>query len=331
MLDAIYYLCFTKSYFGRSDQLSARTGFQGFRIDGRFNDGEREQPVVCVYRESGKKELTVDNEPCTKFSSHIGKFPAVIIAPDDISLITGPGNERRRFMDTLLSQLIPGYIDQLIRYNKVLLERNGLLKKMAEGSIRDYALLDILDEQLAGHGSMIYRNRAGFVTSFFEDVQSFYANIAGEKETVQMQYKSHLSSGSLLNLLRESRDRDLASQRTNSGVHRDEIEIFMDDQPFRALASQGQRKSLLFAIKLAEFVSLRKAKGFAPILLLDDIFEKLDEGRMMNLLRWVYSENDGQVFITNTHCERIKAIMDQLMAQYQLIELKEENALKTSA
>ncbi len=328
LLDAIYYLCFTKSYFGRSDQLSARTGFQGFRIDGKFDNGDKEHPVVCIYRETGKKELIVDNEPCTRFSSHIGKFPAVIITPDDISLITGPGNERRRFLDTLLSQLVPGYIDQLIRYNKVLLERNSLLKKMAEGAIRDFALLDILDLQLASHGDIIFENRRLFVSSYFDNVQSFYSNISGEREKVVLEYKSHLATIPLQKLLKESRERDLASQRTNSGIHRDDIEIYMDNQPFRALASQGQRKSLLFAIKLGEFVSLKNAKGYAPILLLDDIFEKLDESRMMNLLHWVYTENDGQVFITDTHCERIKAIMDRLTAQYQLIELKEENIMK---
>jgi DNA replication and repair protein RecF len=330
LLDAIYYLCFTKSYFGRSDQLSARTGFQGFRIEGRFSKNERQHPVVCIYRETGKKELMVDNETCSRFSSHIGNFPAVIIAPDDISLITGPGNERRRFLDTLLSQLMPGYIDQLIRYNKVLLERNSLLKKMAEGSIRDFALLDILDGQLAGHGDHIYAKRQAFMFSFFEDVQAFYGGIAGEKEKIVLQYKSHLHSGSHLQLLKSGRERDLASQRTNTGVHRDDIDFYMDDQAFRSIASQGQRKSLLFALKLAEFAALKKAKGYSPILLLDDIFEKLDEGRMMNLLKWVYTENDGQVFITDTHCERIKSIMEQLSAKYQLIELS-ENILKTPA
>jgi DNA replication and repair protein RecF len=321
LLDAIYYLCFTRSYFSRTDAGSVQIGSQGFRLEGNWNQQGQDLKTVCIVRETGKKELWVDQDLCPKFSAHIGRFPVVFIAPDDIILITGGAEERRRFMDTLLSQLYPDYLKILIRYNKILQERNSFLKNAADSNQIDTGLLEILDHQLTEAGTVIFSERKKFMESFLPEVQHFYAVITSSAEKPVVAYSSPLLERSFPDLLMQNRTRDLAMQRTSSGIHRDDLELKLNEEPFKNIASQGQRKSLLFALKLAEFNVLKKAKGFPPLLLLDDIFEKLDEARMQNLLHWVCRENTGQVFLTDTHCDRIKDVMEKIEVDCQLIEL----------
>lgn len=224
-------------------------------------------------------------------------------------------------MDTLLSQLYPEYLKILIRYNKILQERNGFLKRAAESGQVDTGLLEILDHQLNEAGTVIFSERKKFMESFLPEVQHFYAVITSSAEKPVIAYSSPLLERSFSDLLMQNRTRDLAMQRTSSGIHRDDLELKLNEESFKNIASQGQRKSLLFALKLAEFNVLKKAKGFPPLLLLDDIFEKLDETRMQNLLHWVCRENTGQVFLTDTHCERIKDVMEKIDVDCQLIEL----------
>jgi DNA replication and repair protein RecF len=321
LLDAIYYLCFTRSYFSRTDAASVRTGTEGFRIQGVFELGSNVHEIACILRETGKKELQVDHEQVARFSRHIGHFPVVFIAPDDIALVTEGAEERRRFLDALISQLDDAYLQDLIRYQKVLQERNGFLKRAAEQRYPDFTLLDILDEQLAAAGNSIHRVRKDFLEGFVPEVISQYAFIAGQGESLVIRYQSALDQEDFRSILARNRGRDMAVQRTLSGVHRDDLDLELDGLGFRQSASQGQRKSLLFAIKLAEFNALRSAKGFAPILLLDDIFEKLDAGRMDNLLHRVCLDNDGQVFLTDTHAERLHTVMERIGIDAQLIEL----------
>jgi DNA replication and repair protein RecF len=320
LLDAIHYLCFTRSYFSRTDASSVSFGSQGFRVEGSFRRQEQQLTVACVLRETGKKEIWADGDCYDKFSAHIGRLPVVMVIPDDISLVTGGSAERRNFLDTLLAQISPEYLQQLIRYNKVLQQRNGWLKQASPG-FADTAVLDILDEQLVGPGESIFATRQAFMEQFIPQVQRLYHFIAGKEETPGIKYVSPLQEGSFARLLHQGRSRDLASQRSNTGVHKDDLDLQLDEQPFRTIASQGQRKSLLFALKLAEFEVLRDAKGFPPLLLLDDIFEKLDEGRMQHLLQRVCLENEGQVFITDTHRGRISDVLHRLGCEVQLEEL----------
>ena len=320
LLDAIHYLCFTRSYFSRTDASSVGFGSQGFRIEGGFRRQDQDMTVACILRETGKKEVWTDGECYTRFSAHIGRLPVVMVIPDDISLVTGGSGERRTFLDTLLSQVSPEYLQQLIRYNKVLQQRNGWLKQAAAGPA-DHSVLDILDDQLVGPGESLFTARREFMKELIPRVQDLYRFIAGSDETPGLSYESPLLEGSFADMLRNGRARDMASQRSNTGVHKDDVELLLDGQPFRIIASQGQRKSLLFALKLAEFEVLRDAKGFPPILLLDDIFEKLDEDRMSHLLRRVCLENDGQVFITDTHQGRIADVLHRLGCEVQLEEL----------
>ncbi|HEX4851573.1 MAG TPA: DNA replication and repair protein RecF, partial [Puia sp.] len=319
LLDAIYYLCFTRSYFSKSDLTNVTQGSAGFRLEGNFELGGENHHLVCILRETGKKELLLNGEAYDRFSSHIGKFPCVMITPDDSVIITGGSEERRRFLDALLSQLDKAYLQNLIDYNKIMQQRNRFLKSVAEKQPMDSSLLDVYDQQLASIGQLIFESRASFLQDFLPVAAKNYKKISGTDELVEIFYDSQLHHGSFAQLLRKHRERDIILQRTGVGPHKDDIELRLKGQPFRQIASQGQRKSLLFALKLAEYEFLKTAKGWAPILLLDDDFEKLDALRMHNLLEWVCLQNDGQVFITDTHQERIIDHLRQLSTQNQLI------------
>ncbi len=343
LLDAAYYCCFTKSYFTKADGLNMQFNTDGFRIEANTipppppkggNTGVKDKlgdeldgttgkadEIVCIFRTVGKKEVLLNGVAYTKLSEHIGKFPAVMIAPDDIGLITNGSEERRRFMDTVLSQMDAVYLQQLVVYNKVLQQRNSLLKRFAEQGKTDWPLLEVLDEQLIAPGGFIHAKRKLFAEALIPLVQKFYHRIADNDEEITLQYDSRLNDSSFYDLLNNFRQKDFLLQRSNAGIHKDELVFQLNGQPFKTTASQGQRKSLLFALKLAEFEILKESKGFAPLLLLDDVFEKLDDNRMQQLLHWVCNENTGQVLITDTHKERLKEAFEKLDTAYQIIEL----------
>jgi DNA replication and repair protein RecF len=321
LLDAIYYLCFTKSYFTRSDLQNVHHGAQGFRIEGRFDLNNKDEKAICILRETGKKEFYWNDESCEKFSSHIGRLPCVIIAPDDVQIITDGSEERRRFIDVLLCQLDSKYLQCLMDYNKTLQQRSSLLKAYAESRNHDDSLLDAYDDQLVKNGIYIFAERKKFSAILIPQIKKFYMQISGADELLDIRYDSQLLNASFEDLLKQFREKDLMLQRNSIGIHKDDMEMMLSDQPFKSIASQGQRKSLLFALKLAEFETLKNEKGFAPLLLLDDVFEKLDEGRMRNLLDWACIRNSGQIFITDTHCERIKQHLEDLNLRFQLNHL----------
>ena len=335
LLDAIHYLCFTKSYFTRLDGTNVQHGNTGFRIEAAVSlndnpDSYREEKAVCILRETGRKEFWVNDGIYEKFSQHIGRYPCVVIAPDDAELITGESKERRKFLDALLCQLDSEYMQHLIAYKKILEQRNSLLKTFAESGHKparmtrsdgDLSLLDVLDEQLIKPGNYVFNKRKEFLFSFLPLVKHLYNDISKQPEDVNLFYESELLLASFEELLKLNRSKDCLALRTTSGIHRDDLEILLGEQDFKSIASQGQRKSLLFALKLAEMEVLKKEKGFAPLLLLDDVFEKLDEDRMGNLLNKVCVENDGQVFITDTNEERLRSHLESLSVNYQLITL----------
>lgn len=321
LLDAIYYLCFTRSYFTKSDSLNVLTGTQGFRIEGIFERDGQPLQAVCILRETGRKEFLVQGEAYSRFADHIGRLPCVIIAPDDVQIITGGSEERRRLLDALLSQLDNEYLKHLIDYNKVLQQRNSFLKSFAEKKETNLALLQVYDQQLASYGIPIYLRRKEFLGQYIPRVYELYRQIAGADEAVVIDYESQLHQQSFESLLSGFRDKDIMLQRTLGGIHRDDLAIRLNTQAFRAIASQGQRKSLLFALKLAEFETLKDEKGFPPLLLLDDVFEKLDEQRMHNLLTRVCTGNQGQLFITDTHEDRIRQHFNALGKPYHIVRI----------
>lgn len=321
LLDAIFYLCFTKSYFSRLDNNNVQQGKSGFRIEGNFDWCRKAEKAVCILREDGKKEFSLNERQYDKFSQHIGHYPCVVIAPDDSILITGNSEERRKFTDALLSQIDPSYLQHLIAYTRLLQQRNALLKSFAETNKKDLSLLDVLDRQLAKPGTYLFEKRKTFLLTFLPQVKKMYTAIAKQEESIALNYESQLLQASFEGLLNASRQKDCLAMRTTAGIHRDDINISFGSQPFKNIASQGQRKSLLFALKLSEMAVLKEEKGFAPLLLLDDIFEKLDEDRINNLLQKVCIENDGQVFITDTNEERLSQHLEELEVGYQLINL----------
>lgn len=321
LLDAIHYLCFTRSYFNRNDTVHVMHGRAGFRIEGDFLLNEKPEKAVCILRETGRKEFQVNETVYKRFSEHIGRYPCVVIAPDDAVLVTGGSEERRNFMDALFSQLDAAYLQHLITYQKVLQQRNALLKSFAETNSRNEELLNVLDEQLADPGDYISRKRISFLEKLLPLVKEHYLSISGKPEKVHLHFESELLSSGMTELLKASRQKDLHALRTCSGIHKDELEITLNGQPFRQNASQGQRKSLLFALKLAELETLQSEKGFAPFLLLDDVFEKLDEDRIQRLLHRVCSENEGQIFITDTDASRLKAHLEKTGSAFQMITL----------
>jgi DNA replication and repair protein RecF len=244
-----------------------------------------------------------------------------MIAPDDVQIITGSSEERRKLMDSLLCQIYPPYLKYLIQYNKILLQRNSLLKNAAETGQLDMVLLETLNGQLIENGQPIYNYRKKLMNELLPSIIKLYNHLAQNNDQIDIQYQSQLDQDSFENLLLHSLPKDKAVLRTSTGIHKDDLVITIQGQSFKQEASQGQRKSLLFALRFAEWQFIKNNKGFAPILLMDDIFEKLDEQRMIQLLEWVSNSTDGQVFITDTHKERVADLLGKYLSAYQLIEL----------
>jgi DNA replication and repair protein RecF len=321
LLDAIHYLCFTKSYFSRLDAGNILHGHQGFRVEGNFVLNDKKEKAVCILRETGKKEFSVNDQAYSRFSRHIGRYPCVIIAPDDVQLIIGGPEERRKFIDTILSQLDHDYLQSLINYTRILQQRNSFLRSFQDGFGKDLSVLDVLDEQLSKEGKLIFEKRREFLLRFLPVVKKLYNDIAQRYEDVSLFYESELHHHSLSDLLKHNRQKDLMLNRTTGGIHRDDLLLELGKQPFKAIASQGQRKSLLFSLKLAEMEIIKEEKNLSPLLLLDDVFEKLDEERIGNLLANVCSDKEMQIFITDTNCDRLRTQLERLSLPAQLIEL----------
>ncbi len=321
LLDAIYSLGFTKSYFGKTDGMSVQHGMQGFNVTGSFQILDEKKEVSLILRENNKKELMVNKIAIIPFSEHIGKFPIVFIAPDDVELINGGSEARRRLIDTLLSQTDHSYLIHLIRYNKTLADRNKYLKQAAFNGFTDHVLLDSFDSLLVSEGKPILKKRAEFLKTYASTLLDLYQFISDGNESPGIQYTSATSPDTLEKDIANARQKDMILQRSTVGPHRDDLDIMMGDAPFKQMASQGQKKSMLFSLKLAEFSLLKDYFGFPPILLLDDIFEKLDQKRIEKLLEWVCIKNTGQVILTDTHEERIHSSLSNKNVPFQLIKI----------
>ena len=320
LLDAIYYCCFTKSYFSSADAQNIKQETEGFRIQADFIRDEKPANIICINRGGNKKEFSINGIAYTKFSKHIGYLPVVMIAPDDTELITGLSETRRRFIDTLLSQADADYLQNLINYNKILSQRNSLLKNF-ELHKEANTLIDILNEQLYEPAAYIYKKRTILLNQMIPIVNKFYDLISSNTESIRIEYISQLHHADFATLINTSLNQDIILQRTSVGIHKDDIAFHLNSSPFRQVASQGQRKSLLFALKLCEYELIQEYTGLAPLLLLDDVFEKLDDNRMQNLLNWVGTCNSSQVFITDTHQQRLRNAFAQMKIQTTIIEL----------
>ncbi len=322
LLDAIYYCCMGKSYFHSTDQHNIQHGLDFFRLDVVINLDNEELKLKCVYQTGKRKELELNELAYDRLSDHVGRFPVVIVTPDDNILINGPSDERRRFLDITASQIDHSYLNALQAYTRILTQRNALLKKALETGRLDKSMLQVYDDELALHAELIHQKRQAFVTELTPDFNSVYAAISGDREQVGLEYSSPLNERTLSEILKQNFERDRAMGRTSSGTHRDDLELMMDGHTVRRFGSQGQQKSFLIALKLAQYQLLYRHKGIKPFLLLDDIFDKLDAGRSARLLHHISDTSFGQIFITDTQRARIEGIFTSHPSPPEIFEVE---------
>ena len=309
LLDAVYYLSMTKSAFATSDRYTFRHGTDEFSISGtyRMENGLASRFAVKV-TDGGEKKLRRDDKPYSKVSEHIGTLPIVMVSPSDISLVSESGEERRRFVNSVISQMDREYMTSLQQYNRLLLQRNRILKEAEP----DRALLEVVDMRMASCAEPVYDARRRFVEELRPVVAEYYKALSGDSEQVEVSYSSELSKASLDAILSSAFEKDRVLKYTTSGIHRDDLIFTMNGHPIRRFGSQGQQKSFLVALKFAQYEIMKNNYGFAPILLLDDVFDKLDMSRISNLLQMVASSDFGQIFITDSNKVRMSGIVDGL-------------------
>ncbi len=318
LLDAIYYLSFTKSFFNSVDYMNVRHGENWFMLKGLYDRTGQEEEIICSYQDSQKKQIKRNGKVYRKMSEHIGLLPLVMVSPGDSILIMGGSEERRRFMDGVISQFDSGYLHDLIRYNRVLMQRNNLLKQAAQGQYSDSEVIDVYDEQLSEAGAKIYERRKSFIHDMVPVFQKYYSIISKGVEVVGLEYLSDLSSGLMYDQLKATYARDKVVQYTTSGIHKDDMNLILGEHPMKKIGSQGQQKTFLIALKLAQFEFIANVSGLKPILLLDDIFDKLDKNRVEQIVKLVSGDQFGQIFITDTNREHLDAILRSVTSDYRL-------------
>jgi DNA replication and repair protein RecF len=327
VLEAVYFLCLCKSHSGLVDRSLVRHGETFFRLEGRFERAGEKVKVVAKYQLGDRKVFERNDTAVERLSDHIGQFPVVMIAPDDVALVQEGSEDRRRFMDTTLSQISTQYLQNLVLYNALLKQRNALLKSFFEQRRFDAILLESIDRQMPVPAAVLFEHRKRFVAQFIPYFKDFYAVISGSREQVDVTYQSDLDKASLELLLPESLEKDRMLQRSTVGPHRDDLLLMMDNLMVKKFASQGQLKSFLLALRLAQYEVLRQETGHRPLLLLDDIFDKLDENRVRQLMALLIERDFGQVFVTDTQRSRIESVVSSFAGAYTIFEV--ENGVVT--
>ncbi len=322
VIDAIHYLSLSKSMVVMTDRQSVRHEEPFFVVDGNFvSDQGSSEGVVCSFsrqQAKGVKSLKRNGKEYERLSDHIGVIPVVVVAPQDIALVYDGAEERRRFLNSFCSQLDPLYLSSLIRYNAALAQRNTLLKQRADESI-----LEIYDQQLSQSAEHIFAKRSDVIAAMQPLVEEYYAALSQGRESISLGYSSQLTDGSLVDLLAQTRSRDRAVEHTTVGVHRDDLELKIEGYPLRKYGSQGQQKSLLIALKLAQYRIVSELRGERPILLLDDLFDKLDSSRVERLIQIVSTSEFGQIFITDCNPTRLEAILSVSTTPYSLYQVEQ--------
>ncbi|GAA4041995.1 DNA replication/repair protein RecF [Flavobacterium chungnamense] len=321
VLDAIYHLAYGKSYFNPLAVQNIKHNEEFFVVDGEFEKLERNEQIVSSFKKGQKKILKRNGKPYEKFSDHIGFIPLVIISPADNDLIIEGSETRRKFIDSVISQLDSSYLQELIQYQKIISQRNALLKYFALNHVFETDTLSIYNEQLNDLGQKIFEKRKQFIDDFLPIFNKHHQAISGSEEKVQLVYESHLFEGTTLHLLEQNLAKDRALQYTSVGIHKDDLAFQIDDFPIKKFGSQGQQKSFLIALKLAQFEFVKKQSGEKPILLFDDIFDKLDETRVSKIVAMVNQEEFGQLFISDTHPERTENIVKTTHQSYKIFSL----------
>lgn len=309
LIEAVYYLCMGKSYTGSPDQYVVRHGDDLSRLAGVFSvEGKKQDKIVVKIQKRKRKIIERNGAAYDRLAEHVGRYPVVVIVPDDSNLVLEGSETRRRLLDNSLSQADPVYLRYLITYNKLLANRNALLKEL-DGRKDTTGLLDVYDIQMAEPASYLHAQRQAFIAPFTERLIAAYAAISGNREAVNVTYRSHLTDKSWAELLEERREKDRVLQRTSAGIHRDDLVFTQEGHPLRRVASQGQLKSFVLSLKLAQYRLLQQTTKRTPILLLDDIFDKLDRQRVGQLLELVLGSTFGQVFLSDTDPERVASLL----------------------
>lgn len=321
LLDAIYYMSFCKSFNNVLDSQVINHGEEYFMLRGNYELNGMPEDIQCGYKSKSKKSFKRGGKEYKRLSDHIGLLPIVMLTPADSILLNGGSEERRRFMDMVISQFNKPYLNALIRYNGALQQRNTLLKQ--DPPCNDWELYRICEEQMDFYGQQIYAARKSFVEEFNPVFQEFYQKISLNREKVALSYTSHFEQGSLIPLLQEVRNRDLALQYTTRGAHKDDLIMNIGDYAMKQTGSQGQNKTFLVTLKLAQFDFLRRMGHTTPILLLDDIFDRLDGDRVEQIVKLVASSRFGQIFITDTNREYIDRIIGELTDSYKLFSVED--------
>lgn len=343
VLDAVHYLSMCRSSLGMTDRQSLRHGEEFFVVEGEYSlDCERRLNVACSFSGAagGGKKMKCDGKEYERFSDHVGIVPMVMVSPADTFLISDAADERRRWLNSFISQLDRAYLQSLVRYNAVLTGRNKLLKGGNGHSDFGYTenrpssrhdILDVLDMQLADHGDRIHVRRAEITEAMRPLVAEYYARLSDDREEVEMTYRSEVSTAagrSMADVLASSREKDFTNGFSTSGIHRDDIVMRIGGHPLRKYGSQGQQKSFLVALKLAQFAVLGDTLGETPILLLDDLFDKLDTGRVERLIGLIDSERFGQVFISDCNRARLEGVLERGGRDYSLFELRDGEIIR---
>lgn len=332
LLDSIYLLCMTKSYFQFSEKNVVRHSEDFFRVEGIFNESDHDLKVVCKYRSGVKKHFEIDDKGIGKYSDFIGRFPVVMVTPNDIHLIEEGSDERRKFMDITICQHDHLYLKELNQYNKILLQRNSLLKQINRGQASRMDLVDYYAEQLAQLAYNISLKRMAFTAEVSKNYTEIYNHLTDGEEPASCAYLPNVSGSveEILLMINEDIRKDLILERTSRGVHKDEIEFLLRSLPVKKTGSQGQIKSAIFSAKLAQYQWLRDKKQVLPLLLLDDIFDKLDHDRVGRLLSFIDQPGYGQIFITDTYDERLIGILPNLHKEVAIFKIQSDKILRVN-
>lgn len=317
LLDAVYYLCMCKSYFSATDQYTIRNSEQFMVLNATFEKDGKEENLQCGLHREKKKSFRRNKKEYARLSEHIGLFPVVMVSPADIQLILGGSEERRKYMNGVIAQYNKTYLEDTIHYNRILAQRNRLLKDGPESSETEDLLL-VLDDQMAVLGNKIFRERSRFVEKFLPVFTRLYKFISNERESVELVYHSQLDQGEFQELLNQSRAQDVSARYSTVGIHKDDLVLHIDGAPIRKVGSQGQQKTYLVALKLAQFQFFREEKNITPLLLLDDVFDKFDAERVRQILRLVGDDAYGQIFITHTNLDRMNHLLKELDIAHKL-------------